>query len=474
MRIKTISWIIQLSAMGLGSILSPSVMADCSLPCGAEEILDCAASAQDVPLASGKDIYNQVLFQKGGYQGESSLLDGLCKLPTAQLPAGTLTSNLQKIYYCPTSTTAPQSPCVNITGQNYCSDTDTTAPYFSYEAFIAATNVMSQKATQGSGGPFACVGSLKDRYLELTTLLATYAQETSGGSNNPDKSCKLPCRGGFFYRYENQSIAAGTDLCYQTGYYTAPGKNLFYVAGQSPCNTAATCNPAVAPSQQITYTPKTWQVYTAAGTSCQEPPPGLLQFNTDQSPMSTQSFYDKTLSQVIPQNYYAIQLIDPSVLYPGLWIGIGPTQLTAESLYYFYGWYENNILSPSQTSASYYAFTNSYFKDGTLGFIGALWYWMYRINGTNFTTNPPTPNYTIHQMMTTTNPNQQVCHGIGPATILINGGCNDYIVRLSYFNYFASVMDPTGSIGVATPYTSGSFSSVECNTAMASLCTAPS
>ncbi len=472
MKTKTISLIIELSTIGFGSFLSLSVMADCSLPCGAEEILNCAASAQDVPLASGKDLYNQVLFQKGGYQGESSLLDGLCKLPTAQLPAGTLTSPLQKIYYCPPSTTDSQSPCYGITGQNYCSDADTAAPYFSYEAFIAATNLMSQKATLDSGGQFACVGSSKDRYLELTTLLATYAQETSGGSNNPDKSCKLPCRGGFFYRYENQSIAAGQDLCYKTGYYTAPGKNLFYVAGQSPCN-ITTCHPDVPPSQ-TTYTPQIWQADSVAAGSCPAPTGGSLQFNTDQSPMSTQSFYNKTVTQLVPQGNYPIQLIDPSVLYPGLWVGIGPTQLTAESLYYFYGWYKNNIVNPAEPYASYYSFTNSYFKDGTFGFIGALWYWMYRINGTNFATTPPTPNYTIHQMMTTTNPNQQVCHGIGPATILINGGCNDYIVRLSYFNYFASVMDPTGSIGVATPYTSGSFSSVECNTAMASLCKAPS
>ncbi len=107
---------------------------------------------------------------------------------------------------------------------------------------------------------------------------------------------------------------------------------------------------------------------------------------------------------------------------------------------------------------------NQYLRDGKLAFIGADWYWMYRVNGYG--------RWTIHQMMTNTNPNKQVCHGIAAATAMVNGGCNDSAGRTSFYNYFAQILnpDPGGPNDILVPYVYGDMSSTSCTAEIATYC----
>ena len=120
-------------------------------------------------------------------------------------------------------------------------------------------------------------------------------------------------------------------------------------------------------------------------------------------------------------------------------------------MFYFYGWYQNVFLN-NTTTANYYAFVNQYLRDGKLSFIGAYWYWMYRVSGRGYCT--------IHQMMTNTNPTQQVCHGIGAATIFVNGGCNN----------FAGILNPGGANDISVPYVLDGMSSTDCTAALQANC----
>ena len=62
----------------MGILGMTAVNADCTLPCGVQELLDCAAARQSIPLSSGEELYNQVLFQKG--DGTTPpMLDGFCQ-----------------------------------------------------------------------------------------------------------------------------------------------------------------------------------------------------------------------------------------------------------------------------------------------------------------------------------------------------------------------------------------------------------
>ena len=126
---------------------------------------------------------------------------------------------------------------------------------------------------------------------------------------------------------------------------------------------------------------------------------------------------------------------DPSVLDPGMWVGMGSMQLTGSSMYYFYGWYDNNIATGAPVLTDNYAtFVNNFLKQGQRSFEGGFWYWMYRTIGKYYDVNKMYP--TIHQLMIDST--RTACHCIGAVTVMVNGGCGDFETRKEYYNYFTS------------------------------------
>ncbi len=439
--------------------------ANCSLPCGVQELLECAAARQPVPLANGEALYNTLLFKQGDATSPP-MIDGLCQADPGQmdktkLPAGALAFGLQQYYY------------YNNEG-GFCKNSDPQNRYYSYAAFVNAATAMAGVSSldTSNSGVLCCTGSVKDRYLELAAMLATFAQETTGGAADPRTGlCIPPCTGGLYFRYENPSLLGNCVdwrdcVNWQTTYYTAPGKTEFYVSASQTGGDITT---------QQTYTPNLWKADPHKLPSDL----GVTTYANNTTPMTISYAYNQTVNESIKDTTgkeAGVALMDPSVLYPGLWVGDGPTQLTAESMYFFYGWYEK-VFNNSTTYSNYYAFVQDYLQDGKLAFVGAYWYWMYRINGKDFVRN--INYYTIHQMMTNTNSAQQVCHGIAAATAFVNGGCNNFSGRKSFYDYFATIVnpDPGGPNDILVPYTytTGgiSYSSTDCSGDIYNYCKQP-
>lgn len=388
-------FVLQLCALTAQAAITCST--DCNLPCGAEELICCAAQKANqlspVELyASPEDYYNKALFN-------SANLDGFCKNP----PGGSITTSLQSYYY-----------------GKYC---QSAGSYYSYSNFIQAANTPIFNGSSPNGG-FGCVGTVETRYKELSNFFATIAQETTSviaGYTND----------GLYFRYENGALknCATTPGGTLNQNCTAPnsqGSQAPYTV-YYPTNSLYTdMNPGGSSYTQLLTLGNTGSsilIYNIAQT------PEVISFGSFPFPIATGDT--------------APQLNDPSVLIPQLWVGMGPKQLTGQSMFEFFGWYQNNIASPAQTYANFNDFVTGFLNNGVLGFQGAFWYWMFRINGYNY--RP------IHAMVT--DPNRSVCHDIAAVTLMVNGGCNNYNPgRFTYYSYFNRTFNqPTNAIQCTAP-----------------------
>lgn len=155
-----------LFSLFLGSVFA----VDCDLPCGAEELIQCAAKSRDI---SSEDFFNKKLFHPAN-------IDGFCKnrsqaqVKTAQ----------QKFFY-----------------DKFCQHSNE-SNYLSYTNFIKAASYFPT---------FACEGSSDDRYKELSGFLTTIAEETSSKLYNYTND-------GLYFRYENSALR-GYNLNNKTSYY---------------------------------------------------------------------------------------------------------------------------------------------------------------------------------------------------------------------------------------------------------------
>ena len=376
---------------------------DCSSACGPDQLICCAAQtanqrAGQTIYTSSEDYYNKVLFN-------SENLDGFCAKPAA----AALLSPLQQYYYA-----------------NFCHNAGT---YYSYRNFLAAVNVTDNTNKQPFSA-FACTGDLTTRYKELANFFTTIAQETT--SVNPSAPYT---NDGLYFRYENGALLSCStspnypiDLC-----NNCP-------PNQKPCEAcycaAPTTSSPVAPytAYYPTYpAPTSSNAIFADLNSSGETYTSQLSlgstgtvtlYNISQTP-ETISF--GTYPFPVAAGDSAVQLGNSAVLSPGLWVGMGPKQLTGQSMYEFFGWYQNNIQTPGQRYANFQSFITTFLNNGAIGFEGSLWYWMYRINGYNY--RP------IHTMVT--DATRPVCNEIAAVTLMVNGGCNNYDPgRLTYFLYF--------------------------------------
>ncbi len=144
------------------------------------------------------------------------------------------------------------------------------------------------------------------------------------------------------------------------------------------------------------------------------------------------------------------------------WVGMGPLQLTGDSMTKFFGWYYQNLADDKKdhTFEDYQQFVDQFLQNGVMGFEGALWYWNFRINKAG--------GKPIHCMLGK-NPSD-VCHDIGIATYMTNGGCENAYGRDAYYNYFKSTvfgLSPEPVI-VASPPLNGN----QCSEALYNYCDA--
>jgi hypothetical protein len=329
---------------------------DCDNPCGALELIECAAQKEGM---TAEDYYNKDLFDS------RSILDGFskeenfkkfCTEPTVQ----------QQYYY-----------------DNFCKKN--TGKYYSYENFKEALE-------SGHFAEFCCAEKTtkEQRYKELANFLATIASETTGVLNDYKND-------GLFYRYENGSLLG--DSMQEGNKYLPPDD--WKVARDS-------LNP------ELINTEVFWGSDTGGEKA------NVL------TPATSPMGYAWGLIEV-PAGFEKIKMNE--MIEKGLWCGMGPTQLTGYTMVGFFGWYYNNV--EHEKAANFKDFVNNYLVDGKVGFMGALWYWMYQVSGRGYRTP--------HQAVT--NVEKLVCQDIACATMMVNGGCNDYpINREKYYFYFISTL----------------------------------
>ncbi len=318
---------------------------DCSLPCGAKELIECAAKNNDT---TPEDLFNYKLFHPLN-------IDGFCKNPAK----ANLKTGQQKYFF--------DKFCQNKKGFN-----------LNYDSFIAAASYFPT---------FGCTGDSDNRYKELAAFLSTISEETTSRLNNYTND-------GLYFRYENSALR-GSSLNYKTSYFPSSG----YMV-------------AINEDGEV-YSSKIW--YGKLG--------GATVMDLDSSP--------ETLSWgkvSIPHGYKLTNL--NKVVVPGYWVGMGPIQLTGGSLIEFFGWYNNNVLKDDSHAYNVSEFIEQYMQDGQMAFTGAFWYWMIRVGGIDYPT--------LHEILT--DKDKPICHDIGVATRIINGGCRGYNPgRLNYYKYFTNL-----------------------------------
>lgn len=324
--------------------------ADCDNPCGALELIQCAAEAAGT---EAEDYYNEVLFDS------EYVLDRFCK------ESYRADTGQRKYYY-----------------DNFCSKQ--AGEYYSYKNFKKALD-------SGHFKEFCCAENTtkkEDRYKELANFLATAASETTSAVYDHKND-------GFYWRYENGTLTGETMNDHTGNYYPAEDWEVAAFSSDKDLINTQIYWGSVNKNEANVLTPATSPMGFAWG------------------PIK------------VPENYTKIKM--NQMIEPGYWCGMGATQLTLDTMVGFFGWYHNNIVDPPVEKANYKDFVNNYLVDGEVGFMGALWYWMYRVSGGGFRTP--------HQAVT--NADKPVCQDIACTTMMINGGCNDYTAnRKIYYEYF--------------------------------------
>ena len=436
-------------------------------PCGVEEVISCARAAYNTtaktPIQTNEAFYDSQLFDKGNQ-------DGFCKYKSTagggtKYPPGVKANSLQQTYY-----------------DQFCSyETGETESYFSYANFIAAANAVFTGSTNtgklafggasftggsDTSGGFACsqTGNIvQDRLTstqEVVNFFASEAQETTSALINYTTD-------GLYFRYENGALidsssstgAVCADEYCKTGYYP----------GNDPGNWVGVTGYNADPSITSTYTPYLWLLTNPNGSAASlyypqyqmanSPMTLLYGFpyiqllaNQGDTPSAANSWLYKasTAPYPVPPGSpltVAKNINDSGVLYPGMYVGMGSLQLTGSSMYFYYGWYENNLaLDAPVLMANFDQFVGDpngvvtqsvgFLRSGVTAFEGAFWYWMYRVIGINTSTYPGQMIPSLHQLAL--DPARPACHCVGAVTLMINGGCNHFDRRVAYANYFAS------------------------------------
>jgi hypothetical protein len=415
------------SCASFADIVDPVCPLPTAAPCGVAEVISCARAAYNAtgpvtPITSNTDFYNKQLFDLANQ-------DGFCNFPGAGYPPGVLANSLQSIYF-----------------DQFCGSEKGT--YFSYANFLAAAEVQNNTLVPafGGAGGFACSQSASSvaantlqSNLEVANFFASEAQETTS-------AMKGYTTDGLYFRYENGALLDSqgnvcSGLSCQTAYFppSTPVANYVGVNVSSVGDVSAT----------QTFTPYLWLL------SYQEPTKSsyYLQYNLANSPMLIPASLPAV--NLVPQQLAAVgapgsvtnvlNINDPSVLNAGMYVGMGSLQLTGSSMYFFYGWYYNNLVIATalanfsnfigNPASSIPTTDTGFLRQGQMAFEGAFWYWMYRSIGRNFTGVGTAGMFpSLHQLAM--DPTRPACHCVGAVTLGINGGCNHFSYRAQYANYF--------------------------------------
>ena len=324
--------------------------------------------------------------------------------------------------------------------------------YFSYAIFLQAATILNSvtgRPAFGGPGGFACStsGSSIEQNTALSTqelayYFASEAQETTSAALGYTTD-------GLYYRYENGALVGCQELNCHTQYYPPPN-NYVGVSTYSP-----------APSQTLTYTPYLWLLanpYTATY---------YPQYQIANSPMTMEYGFPAIPLLTTPptapnasnsQLYYVSKSMSPhlsdahrinetGILYPGMYVGMGSLQLTGSSMFFYYVWFENNLITGAPVLlANFLDFignptpksptTAGFLRNGDVAFEGSFWYSIYRSIGINTSTYPGLMIPTLHQLAMDIN--RPACGCVGAVTLMINGGCNDFDKRYKYSQYFSS------------------------------------
>ncbi|HCY39404.1 MAG TPA: hypothetical protein DHV02_06015 [Neisseriales bacterium] len=336
--------------------------------------------------------------------------------------------------------------------------------YFSYANFIAADQAMRTKF--GSNYTFLRSSDYTINLKEFANFLATLAQETTGmipGMKNQND--------GLYFRYENGAL--GPNACYD---YSANPTDRAGTQGRNCANLGLS-------SYKTGYYPKSSYVVAVDSTTPSNVYTGYVfdgdgEYMLNTSPISIMFPGIPEIIASLPQyKDVATKLLNPLVVAswgntlsgfqwqfmnqtidPGYWIGMGNLQLTGDSMTKFFGWYSQSFANtPVVTSRNLQDFVKQYLQDGVLAWEGGLWYWMYRVNGYGLPT--------LHSIISDSP--KAACHDIAISTMMVNGGCNNYINedgtgRKAYYQFFLAKF---GMTMTAVPYElyGQTYNSLQCN-----------
>lgn len=425
--------------------LNGSVFAiDCAAlnPQGPDAVISCAATAAG--FASAEAFWNQKLFSP-------VTLDGYCQSSPQNLDTA--------------QTTLFQQSCTQQKGT-----------YFSYAQFIAADAALFAKFGAVSPNPYRFMrnNSWEVNVSELTNFLATAAQETTGNGLLPDKYEQ----DGLYFRSEYSYLAANSCYTYPANpNYTGSGKGTGTNCGTTPLASYLTnyypvSTYAVAVCSGTS--PDNYQIYTGFVMDQD----GQYNLNTANGIVTVQfngvptgpnvTYAGGTYAMPASVNtacgttatwQYMNQTIDQ-----GYWIGQGNLQLTSVAMTQFFGWYYQQMATGAPVNyANFNTFVQQYLGNGQLAWIGGLWYWNFRVQGSG--------SPTLHQILgQSTLP---ACHDIGITTYQINGGCGNANERTLYYKYFKTKVFGLPTTGIPYTCTGGGTSgnSMLCSSSLNTYCT---
>ena len=356
-------------------------------PAGPKALIEAMAEEQGT---DAETFWNTVLFNQAKY------LDGFCRFGSAEGSA------LRQYYF-----------------NTFC--TEESVNYFSYKEFIIADQIMEYHMKDKYTFLREAGTDKKAPIRNFSNFLATGAQETTCAKEDYTTD-------GYYFRYEDGAL--GT--CCSEAELTDNSSwvcDLKNVPG-GPCDPNGTY-------KYTKYTPGTgYKVALKKGTTREVWTAyawGAVSGNQGNKVDLTRSpIYVSWDSNVTAPEGYELANLN-TVVDPYLWCGMGAIQLTADSVMNFFGWYYNNINIEKKESADLNAFIRTLVTDGKLSFIGALWYWNYRVIDNR---NPPPIDKVLnyYEGKGADSP----CHDIAISTYLVNGGCGDSDKRKKYYEYFTN------------------------------------
>jgi hypothetical protein len=409
---------------------------------GPAKVIECAAKLHTPPMTA-ENFWKEVLFK-------TATLDGYCN---GKIAPGARTPKAQLDMFSEVCKSEPGG-------------------YFSYDKFISADeDIASRMGDKYSflrgGGKGLQAYELKLK--ELANFLATMAQETKGGPENDTTD-------GLSYRYEASALqsnfwkAKPTDPDPLGNCIDVPDNPKYMARNlQSPRSGCPTLGLSEFKS---TYYPFSGYVVAVKPKAVKDLLlPDLvntsLVVDNDKVYMTKNNTIIKTGLPNLPEigGTYAPptgarwQYMNQT-LKPAYWVGMGPLQLTEDSMTKFFGWYYQNLADnkTDHTYEDFQIFVESFLKSGKIAFEGALWYWNFRINAEG--AKP------IHCILGKSP--LAACHDIGMTTYMTNGGCNDSAGRVAYYNYYKSTIFGLSN----SPVVEGnpSVNSYECSTALGNYC----